>query len=56
MERWYNVSISFKDERLKNNRITGTFENETVQQALQGLQYTTQFKYTITKNEIVIYK
>ncbi|MES2776382.1 MAG: FecR family protein [Bacteroidota bacterium] len=56
MERWYGVSISFKDDRLRNNRITGTFENETVQQALQALQYTTRFKYTIDKNEIILFR
>jgi len=56
MERWYGVSIVFKDERLRNNRITGTFENETVQQALQALQYTTKFNYRINKNEITIFR
>ncbi|MEO7311866.1 MAG: FecR family protein [Chitinophagaceae bacterium] len=55
MERWYGVKIVFKDDRLRNNRITGTFENETVQQALEALQFTTRFKYTISKNEITIF-
>ncbi len=56
MERWYGVSILFKYERLRKTRLTGSFENETVQQALKALQYTTQFKYTINKNEILIFK
>jgi transmembrane sensor len=55
MDRWYGVSISFKDERLRKTRITGTFENETVQQALDALRYTTKFNYTIKKNEITIF-
>lgn len=56
MERWYGVSIAFNDDRLRDNRITGTFENETVQQALKALQYTTRFNYTISKNEITIFR
>ena len=56
MERWYGVKIHFRNDGLRTNHITGTFENETVQQALDALQYTTPFKYTINKNEIAIFK
>lgn len=54
MERWYGVHISFASEDLKKKRFTGTFENETIQQALKALQYSWPFRYTISKQEILL--
>ncbi len=54
LERWYNVKIIIKTEKLKNYRFTGVFENETVEQAISALQLTTNFKYKFDKNKIVI--
>jgi len=54
LERWYNVEISIKNEKLKKIKFTGTFENETIEQALKALQLTTRFKYKFNKNKIVI--
>lgn len=56
MERWYNVSIQITDEQLAQTRLTGTFENESVKQALTALQITAPFKFVITENEIIISK
>lgn len=54
MERWYNVEISFGHQNLEDIRFTGTFANETVEQALQALQLTTPFVYRVSGNEIII--
>ena len=54
MERWYGVSIRFADETIKPKRLSGTFENENIQQALKALQLITPFNYKINKKEIVI--
>jgi len=54
LERWYNVKIIIKNEKLKSYRFTGVFENETVEQAISALQLTTSFKYKFEKNKIVI--
>jgi transmembrane sensor len=54
MERWYNVSIHFKSEKVANYRLHGSFENETIEQALEALQLTTSFTYKIKGNEIEI--
>lgn len=54
LERWYNVKIIIKNEKLKSYRFTGVFENETVEQAISALQLTTSFKYKFDKNKIVI--
>jgi len=57
MERWYGVSIRFGDEKLKSQRLTGTFEKETVTEALQALQISTPFfKYKINNQSINIFK
>ena len=56
MEKWYGVKINIQDERLKQEHLTGSFETETVDQALSALQYTTKFNFTINKNTITITK
>ncbi len=56
MEKWYGVKIDIQDERLKQEHLTGSFETETVDQALTALQYTTKFNFTINKNAITITK
>ena len=54
MERWYGVNIHFADDDIKPKKLNGTFENETIQQALKALQLITPFTYKMNKNEIII--
>src|SRR5690606_10492105 len=54
MERWFDVKIIFTDDLLKNLRLTGSFENETIDQALQALQSVESFNYKIDNHEIFI--
>jgi ferric-dicitrate binding protein FerR (iron transport regulator) len=54
MERWYNVEIVFKDVKLQSEPMSGSFTNETVQQALLALSATTPFHYTMQGNKITI--
>ncbi len=56
LERWYNVEISIKDKDLKNSRYTGTFEKESIEQAMQALSLSLPFTYIIDKNRITILK
>ena len=44
------------DEALKEERLTGNFEKETVADALNALKLTTKFYYNLKKNNINIYK
>jgi transmembrane sensor len=58
MERWYGVSIRFEDPRLQELRFTGTFDQETIRQALDALKLTAQtthFDYTIDDALITIH-
>jgi ferric-dicitrate binding protein FerR (iron transport regulator) len=54
LERWYNVQISIGNKKLANEMVTGIFENESIEQALQALRISVPFKYEIKKNQITI--
>jgi ferric-dicitrate binding protein FerR (iron transport regulator) len=56
MERWYAVKIIFEDEAIAQSRLTGTFTTESIEKALEALQYTYNFKYQINQNIITITK
>jgi transmembrane sensor len=56
MERWYGVSIVIRTESLKKELITGSFEKETIYQALKALQFTNKFTYFTENDKIIISK
>src|SRR5262249_5831985 len=45
--RWYNVSIRFDDEAVKQYRFTGTFDQKNITQILDALQLSRHFEYKI---------
>lgn len=56
MERWYNVRIMINSEDLEKIRISGSFVNESLEEAIRELQFLIPFKYIINKNEVIITK
>lgn len=58
MERWFAVDIEITDGVLRQKRLTGTFERESVEQALEGLAYasTTPFIFKRSGNKIIIHR
>lgn len=54
LERRYNVAIVFEDRSLAEEKLTGVFENETIEKALQILQMTTPFSYKIVKDTVYL--
>ena len=54
MERWYGVTIRFDNAGKEELRFTGTFEKETIQQALDALKLTGNFNYNIDGTQITI--
>ena len=54
LERWYNVTIRFTDEAVKQLRFNGSFEEETVLQAFTALKAATPFNYKMNDDEIFI--
>jgi transmembrane sensor len=55
MERWYDVTIFIRDERLTRYRFSGAFTTESVEDALKDLQLTADFTYKINGKEIELY-
>jgi len=55
MERWFNVRIRIRDDRLNDYRFSGIFEKETLDEALKELQLTRSFTYKTNGNEIELY-
>jgi ferric-dicitrate binding protein FerR (iron transport regulator) len=60
MERKYGVSFRLADASLDTIHFTGSFENETVTQALDALRLTaekstTDFTYEMQGNQVIIY-
>jgi transmembrane sensor len=56
LERWYDVKILITDEELKEWQYTGTFDKETIEQALTALSMSMPFSYSINKNCVIIEK
>lgn len=54
MERWFNIKINFKNEKIANYRLSGSFDRETIDEALQALRYIAPFNYKINNNEVDI--
>ncbi len=54
MEKWYNLKISIESEKLRNYKISGSFVNETPEEALKELQFLMPFSYSIRNNEVKI--
>ena len=54
MERWYNVRIVITDEKIKDDKVTGSFEKETIEQALAALKEGFSINYKINGDEILI--
>ncbi|HLK29237.1 MAG TPA: FecR domain-containing protein [Puia sp.] len=55
LERRYDVHITFDNESLKDEHVTGVFEKENILQALQVLGMTTHFNYKADGNNIHLY-
>lgn len=56
MERWYNIKIYIQDQELRGYRVSGSFVDETAEQALNELKLLIPFNYKIKNNEFIIMK
>jgi len=55
LERWYDVKITFDNDRYSTKQFTGTFRNQDINEVMRALQFTQPFHYAINKNEIHIW-
>jgi hypothetical protein len=51
----YAVSISFKNEQLKEKRFSGKFEKESLNTALEALKATSSFNFFMDNGKVIIY-
>ena len=56
LERWYNIKINIQDQNLNAYRVSGSFVDETAEQALNELKLLIPFNYKIKNNEFFIMK
>ena len=56
MERWYDIKIEITDPQLRQTRMTGNFEKETIEQAIEALKLMISFKHEQTGNKIIIHR
>lgn len=54
LERWYNITVVFTDEKVKGLHVNGSFERETVEQAFAALKEGFPINYKINNNEISV--
>ena len=55
LERWYNVTVVFTDEKVRNLNFNGSFEKENVEQAFKALKVAVPlFNYKIENHEISV--
>jgi transmembrane sensor len=56
MTRWYGVTFTFLNEKVKALRFTGNFKDESLEDALKAMQITADFGYSISDNNVTITK
>jgi transmembrane sensor len=54
IERWYGVKVTVTDQEMLSTRYSAVFEDESLQQVMEALKLTGNFKYTIRKKEVII--
>lgn len=54
LERWYDVHITIRSEKLKEMHLKGSFDTESLPKALEYLQIIVPFTYTIEGKEVII--
>jgi hypothetical protein len=52
--RWYGVKSCLQIRKWQQMHLTGTLINETLLQALEGLQYGSNFNFSIDKSKNIV--
>jgi len=54
LERWFDVKVTIKDERLRRGIYTAVFDYENLRQVMEALRISGNFNYSINKKEVII--
>lgn len=56
LERWYGVNISVKSQSLlKRKSLSGSFENQSLEEVLEAISFSGDFKFEINGKNVTIY-
>lgn len=55
MERWYDVNFEFKNKNWEQQYLNGSFEKESLEQAMKALKYSFGFNYKMEGRKIIIF-
>lgn len=53
LENWYGVTIEFENESIKECRITGTYENESLRNILEAIKFSSTVDFKLSKKEVL---
>ena len=54
LENWYGVNITLKNLPSHRILLSGKFQEETLENVLEGLRFSTRFEYKINKENVTI--
>ncbi|WP_439481238.1 FecR family protein [Cyclobacterium plantarum] len=54
LENWYGVQISIKNRPLNQVLLSGKFQDETLENVLEGMKFSARFDFTIDKEDVKI--
>lgn len=54
LENWYGVKVQYTNRPSRNLEVSGTFQDQTLKNVLEGLSYSARFDFTINKDEVVL--
>ena len=54
LENWYGVKISFSNSPHKDLEVSGRFQDQTLEDLLEGLSYSARFEFTIEKDKVTL--
>jgi len=54
LERLYDIEINFRDDELKNYCLTGSFDEENLEQVLKAIQLTIPLDFTIEHKNVIL--
>ena len=55
IERWYGVDIELRCNTIANDKLSGAFRHESIENVIKSLSIQYNFKYEIEKDKIIIY-
>jgi hypothetical protein len=55
MGRWFDAEFEFKNKKLEDVHLNGSFITETLEGAMEALKYANRFKYEIKDRKVTIY-